>query len=386
MKSEVHNLKDITDSKEVLEAKPHPFTSMLIYILITLLVTAIVWSYFGEVDIVIKSNGVVRPNENVSKIINKIYGKVESINMHEGQNVKKGDILYTIEYTNLTLEEKTFFDEFKKVTKENSNLSKLKESIGNNKNYFDNNNEDEKDYYNKYLKYYLDNEKLKLENKQSQIRLEQTKNEKSIIQKKLDIQVNNTEQEIFKIQMSKYKIDTLVDIDENIKINKTKIQELEKNIKAININIDDCIVKSPMDGVVSIIKDVTVQELLQSGIEIATINPNNTNNYKIQLYLANKDIADIKVGDKLKYHFQALPYEEYGELTGTLTKISVDAKVDEQSGNSYYVAESYVENKTLYSYKGKKSKLKLGMSCEAQIITKRKKILYYLLEKINLKD
>jgi multidrug resistance efflux pump len=134
MKNVIYNLKDITDSKELLEAKPHPFTTMLIYILIAFLVISIAWSYFGEIDIVIKSNGVVRPNEKVSKIINKIPGKVESINIQDGQKVKKGDVLYTIEYGNLTLEQKTFFDEFKKVKKENDNLSKLKKSIVDNKN------------------------------------------------------------------------------------------------------------------------------------------------------------------------------------------------------------------------------------------------------------
>lgn len=844
MKNAIYDLKDITDSKEVLEAKPHPFTTILIYILIALLVISIAWSYFGEIDIVIKSNGVVRPNEKVSKIINKIAGKVESINIQEGQKVKKGDVLYTIEYANLTLEQKTLFDEFKNTEKENDNLSKLRKSIIDSKNYFDSSNGEEKDYYYKYLKHHFDNEKLRLENKQSLINLEQTKKNKSLNQKKLDMQIISAEQEVdhlkqlqesiiknknlyakdntlfknkfidykssieklqntvaqrilalevvkekekqtsvnfemelgdavlalnnakmdlekykndyiitivnsidsnnnslketqysinltnnkidelnsslyysgfimnsikenvdlfakskieesniyyrqykdynynlqklsnaiamagaaygaktlenakldlekykneyilnirksiadtemllgdldpsspkrttleesisdlqtlqqsinqdknlfstnnleyynrflnykldvkklentieqiknsstgrefdnaytslekyknefllnlnnsikenktkleelnlnlsknknqlshiqtsinnlrtledsinmsknlfsssnkeyynkylvytsninklknnveqgekviknievkqtnsitnikkeleqteialkdekiniskfnndallnisteidknikllpalrvdleqnlenpnfeevnteySKTLMTKYQIDTLVSIDENIKANKTKIEELDKNLKAININIDDCNVKAPMDGIVNIVKDVAIEELLQSGTEIATIIPDSNAKYKVQLYLSNKDIADIKVGDKVKYHFEALPYKEYGELTGILDKIGTDAKVDQQSGSSYYVVESYVENIPLYSYKGKKSELKIGMSCEAQIIIKRKKILYYLLEKINLKD
>ncbi|MGH4119270.1 hypothetical protein [Clostridium sp.] len=94
----------------------------------------------------------------------------------------------------------------------------------------------------------------------------------------------------------------------------------------------------------------------------------------------------MKIGGKIKYHFQALPYREYGEFTGTVTDIAVDSTIDQQSGTSYYLVESEIQNKPLFSYKGKKGELKIGMTCEAQVITKRKKILHYLLEKINLKN
>ncbi len=64
--------------------------------------------------------------------------------------------------------------------------------------------------------------------------------------------------------------------------------------------------------------------------------------------------------------------------------IATDATVDPKSGLSYYLVESTIENKPLFSYNGEKGELKMGMTCEAQVITKQKKILYYLLEKINL--
>lgn len=53
---------------------------------------------------------------------------------------------------------------------------------------------------------------------------------------------------------------------------------------------------------------------------------------------------------------------------------------------SYYFVESEIENKPLFSYKGEQGEIKIGMTCEAQVVTKQKKILYYLLEKINLKN
>ena len=40
----------------------------------------------------------------------------------------------------------------------------------------------------------------------------------------------------------------------------------------------------------------------------------------------------IRQGQKIKYHFLALPYKEYGELSGTIVNIGTDVKVDQTRG------------------------------------------------------
>ncbi|QEK12907.1 hypothetical protein FQB35_11545 [Crassaminicella thermophila] len=77
----------------------------------------------------------------------------------------------------------------------------------------------------------------------------------------------------------------------------------------------------------------------------------------------------------------ALPYKEYGELTGKITKIAEDVKPSKDN-KSFYLVEADIE---LVGYNDEKKKIKVGMVCEARIITKTKKILYYLLEKIDLR-
>ena len=59
---------------------------------------------------------------------------------------------------------------------------------------------------------------------------------------------------------------------------------------------------------------------------------------------------------------------------------------NEVNGINSYIIKADVENKVLYTYKGKKANLKVVITCEAQVITKSKKVLFYLLEKINLWD
>ncbi|MHB8072849.1 HlyD family efflux transporter periplasmic adaptor subunit [Desulfosporosinus fructosivorans] len=152
------------------------------------------------------------------------------------------------------------------------------------------------------------------------------------------------------------------------------------------MNIKEATVTSPIDGIVNLYTEINHGDLLQSGKEIAAIVPDTGSENRIQLIVSNKDIANIKEGQKIKYHFTALPYREYGELEGTVTKVGTDARVEKESGVSYYMAEATVENKELESYKGVKAQIKVGMACEAQVVTKSKKIIRWLLEKIDLID
>lgn len=314
-------------------------------------------------------------------------------------------------------------------------LSLLEKCIQDDKNYF---SIDDKEYYNKFLEYkaniekyknniqqierqknYLQDQKIKIiEEMKNKFKSEEIalasietdlakyKNEyilkiltqidenKKMLQKLyIDLELNKTNAELnlvnieyAKNTLDKYQIDTLVSIDDNIKNNLIKISELEKNLKIVNISIDECKVVAQNDWVINVIKEINVGDLLQSGVDILTIVPQNGSEYKVQLYVNNKDIGTLKEGNKVKFHFYALPYKEYGELVGKISKISVDAKVDGQTGTSYYLVECDLQNRPLYSHKGEKAEIKLGMTCESYVVAKRKKILYYLLEKINLKD
>ncbi len=230
----------------------------------------------------------------------------------------------------------------------------------------------------------VDNTKNQLESAKQDL-------EKYKAEYKLNIQ-NSIEQnqqklnEVKATPLNQYTADEISQINGNIKTDEDSLKKLEDNLKNININIDDCIVKSPTDGVINMLAQVNRGDLLQGGVEVSTIIPSDTSKYKIQLTLSNGDIANIKIGQNIKYHFTALPYEDYGYLNGTITKVSADSIVDTSKGISYYNSEASVENKSLYNRKKEKGEIKTGMTCEAQIITRKEKVLYYLLEKVNLKD
>nr|WP_241392923.1 HlyD family efflux transporter periplasmic adaptor subunit [Clostridium saccharobutylicum] len=374
----------------MLEAKPNKFTSIFAYGLISILAAALIWSYFGQIDIVTKTNGVVKSKDKTISVLNEVDGKVAEVNFKEGQNVKEGDILYTLECKDMNLTKDNYEKQLETVQADTDNINKLRNSILENKNYFDVNNEDEKDYYNKYLQYSTTNEKLSLIQKQTGLQTDATnateKIQADLEKAKATPELDDVNKELATNDITKYKIDTLVKLDDSTKENEKKIDELKNNIETLKVNIDKSTVKATIDGVINVKADIAKGQLVKTGEEILSVIPQDSSQYKVKLYVSNKDIAGIKVGQKIKYHFEALPYKEYGELSGTITDIATDATVDAKTGTSYYLVESEIENKPLFSYKGEEGELKMGMTCEAQVVTKQKKILYYLLEKINLKN
>lgn len=177
----------------------------------------------------------------------------------------------------------------------------------------------------------------------------------------------------------------LAQIEEKINLNKQSKMELEDNKKQIEESLEKCVIKSPVNGKVNTLVDLQKGLVLQPGTIVANIIP-NSNNYKIDLMIPTKDIANINTDKKIKYSFEALPYREYGFLEGNIESISPDSKIDSKTGISFFTGEGSLNSTMLHSNKGEESYIKSGMICEAKIITRNEKMMYYLLEKIGLKN
>ncbi|MCL6613198.1 MAG: HlyD family efflux transporter periplasmic adaptor subunit [Firmicutes bacterium] len=477
MKVVIQDIRDLSDSRELLEASPHPFIAVFIYILIIIIVTAAIWSYFGKIDIVVKANGIVRPGDAISTIRNKVSGQVEAVYFTDGKRIKRGEILFIIEHSRLDIEKVELTRKLKQAKEEMKKLTTLRASIKEGKDLFSKRNGDEKDFYNRYQQYQINMEIITKEIELDKKRLNDAKDmldklnllqrsmelnenllsdvadpyykeytnfelkrqslQMILKQKEYDYEINRkmfeagavtknqmdcakqalnqarleyetfigesiasvfnrieeTKKTIneleFQIRQAsnnqyKYKIDTDIDLNNAIQLCETNIEELENKLKSTEVNINDCFVRSPIDGVINIITNISKGDILPSGTDIVTIVPIGNSPLRAQLYILNKDIANVKIGSRIKYHFMALPYKEYGELEGTIVHIGVDTRFDQQKLDGYYIAEATIDDDSISSFKGDQAQVKVGMLCEAQIITKSKRLLFYLLEKIAL--
>ena len=195
---------------------------------------------------------------------------------------------------------------------------------------------------------------------------------------------NFVDEEGTEASLSQYRNNELATTISGINSYENRRGELKTNIDKINSQIDSAIVKATMSGTINSNIELVEGNILQSGVEVLSIIPKDDSNYKANIYVSNQDIGKLKEDMQVKLNVYALPNSEYGYLTGTVTNISQDLKVDSGSGSAYYLVESRLDNNKLYNSKGQEGNLKAGMACQAQMITENKRILFYLLEKINL--
>jgi len=165
---------------------------------------------------------------------------------------------------------------------------------------------------------------------------------------------------------------------------KDKVKECETYLKSYDIQNDNCIIKANVSGYFYVSQDLKTGSFVQEGSSIGTIYPEAESKYYAEIYVENTDIGKIKEEQKVKFEIAAYPSSEYGYFEGTVENIAKDISVDQSTGYAYYVVRVKCKNMTLKGKDGKEVTLINGMACQAKIVTDEKKILTYLLEKINL--
>ena len=162
------------------------------------------------------------------------------------------------------------------------------------------------------------------------------------------------------------------------------MDELKSQLETIQFQIDHATVGAAIDGTVNSKVLLVRGDVLLSGTEVMTIIPDTYSDYKVNIYVANQNIGKLKNGMKVKLSLDAFPSSEYGYLTGTITSISNDIKVDSKNANGYYLIEAKIENEKLFDKNGQELELKSGMTGQVNIIVQEKSIFQYIMEKLNL--
>ena len=475
MKYKIEELKDITDSREIMQSKPQGFSRYMMYIIIAILVLVLAWSLIATKEICVKANGVVVPKKETTKISSTLNGKVTTNNVTEGMKVKKGDILLSIDGEEYELQKKSLDDSLKNKEKELEANKKLKNSILDEKNYLDSSDsvesnyskmydlyiqniktgnaqveavdiqkdnikktisdlnilikcyKEEKNYFDtsNYLYYQYSDYEMTLKNYRDQITsykekinvLQGSKTEEN--KDSIEAQIEELQKGIDSInsEIEKFKNTSIMNVTSTIAENESKLKEsvatsssgsykeqyisqldstissLESTISDIKMNldmtnekIDETTIKAQYDGVITLLNEVKVGDYIQAGTQIASIVPENSKEYKAQIYIANQDFGEINEGEDVILEFVSLPQSEYGIVKTNIKEISVDAKVSEKEGTSYYTGECTIPLTSMKNKKGTTVDIKNGMLVQARIINREVSYFRYFLEKINILD
>lgn len=87
----------LPEALEIVEKPTAPLGNIVIWLVFILLLAFILWACFGKVDEVAVARGRVMSDDGAQEIQSVGTGIITEVKVAEGQSVKKGDVLYTID-------------------------------------------------------------------------------------------------------------------------------------------------------------------------------------------------------------------------------------------------------------------------------------------------
>ena len=167
----------------------------------------------------------------------------------------------------------------------------------------------------------------------------------------------------------------------------TKVEETEKQIAQLNNQISETQVtlqyqalRSPKDGVVFDLQASSPGYVVNSERPILKIVP--TDNLVARVFVSNKDIGFLKLGQKAKLRIDAFPYNEFGDLDGRVRSIGSDVLEPDENYSYYRFPVTLDMSSSFLSYKGRSLPLLSGMSLNAIIVLRQRPVISIFTQRI----
>ena len=193
--------------------------------------------------------------------------------------------------------------------------------------------------------------------------------------KRMQAAVNQAKQKLHNTQSL-----TLIDFT-------TKVEESEKQLAQLSNQISETLVtlkyqelKSPKDGIVFDLQASSPGYVVNTQNPILKIVP--VDNLVARIFIPNKDIGFVKPGQPVKVRVDAFPYNEFGEITGSILSIGSDVLEPDKNFNYYRFPVTVSLKDSSLNYKDTKLPLLAGMSINANIILRQRPVISIFTKKL----
>jgi len=404
-------------------------SSIFLGLIIAIFVGTGTWAAFTELDEVIRSSGQIIPASNAKVVQSEFQGKVSSINVSVGDNVKKGNILLVLDssdfLTEININKEDYFSSmalisrlegeanftnpiFQKELIEtrfdlmnaqlqifNSRMKKLEDEEKLLKNQLERliyNIEEVKADISSSVeeRKFLDEElqiltplvkkgfepKLKLIQISQRIASLDSKISKSKVSiPGIQIDIKKTTQQLRNLKsdfISKAKEEIIAAKD---RFNKSvlKSKQLENRLKGTKI-------VAPVDGLISKVEISTVGAIVSSGTDLFEIIP-SSDELIIEAEVRPEDVAFVRYGQKARISVTAYDPSVYGFLDGEVQNIAGNTS-EKPDGTKYYSARIITKSKIFDKQKDKQLDIIPGMQASVELQGDKRSVLDYILTPI----
>ena len=417
-------------AEEIVETPAAPLGALVVWLVTLLLVVVLAWSYLGRIDIVAVANGKISTEGSTKIIQPAISGVVTSINVHEGQRVKKGETLLALDKTTAEKDVATANQSLNTARVERDILRRL--AVGGNTDDIINNadlpdetkamlrqfarsqttlsaarrqaaggiisNYQQQLQFNQQAKNQLETNAQNLKNRKAEIE-KQLPNANPVDKLRLQNELSNIDQRITSAdsavlgqnqqllqsqsaltqaqnQSQTQIAETNSAFNNQIITAEKRIIELENNLVKAKQILAQTTITAPVDGTILSLTVKTIGGVVNAGQQLAQIVPEKVPLY-VDAALDNQDIGFVKSGQRVVVKVATYPFQRYGYLEGTVENISPDAIQDDKKGLIYKAKIKLNDDKS-----SKQNQLKLlpGMSVSAEITTGQRRIIEFFLD------
>ncbi len=160
---------------------------------------------------------------------------------------------------------------------------------------------------------------------------------------------------------------------------KSDLAQMQENNKALKDRYARTTIKSPVDGTVKQIYVNTVGGVIKPGMELVEIVPKD-DALLIEAKVRPADIAFLHPGQEATVKLTAYDFSIYGGLQAKLVNIGADTVLDEKGEGFYEIQVRTNDNH--FSHDGKSLPILPGMMASVDILTGEKSIMDYILKPI----
>lgn len=415
---------------EIQETPPSPIGRTIAWAIMLFFIIAVIWAIIGKVDIVATAQGKIIPSGRVKVIQPLEIGVIRGIQVTEGQQVNKGDVLIELDPTSTEADKERLSKEFATAQQEHLRLQILGHIIQQQK---QSSRSSLKDPIQREI---LDNQISEYTNRlaalDSQIKRRQAelvstqqlvkklegtlpliskrvKSLKSLSGKKLVAEhayLELEEERIVQQQdlaaqrsrlteikagidearqqreavIAEYRSKTLSDLAESERKLSAVEQELIKAEQRTTLQK----LTAPVDGVVQQLAVHTVGGVVTPAQQLMLIVPQEQN-LEVEAFVANKDIGFVRNGQTAEIKVETFPFTRYGTIDAEILNVSNDAISDENLGLVY--AARVLMKKSVMQVGDKLVNLTPGMAVTVEVKTgKRRLIEFFLSPLLRYKD
>lgn len=410
----IQNLSECTECQSILRSQPARFVQYLVTLLLLLLGTALLFAALAEADLVVLSQGRIRPTSDPICVYSSerfspdISGRITEVGVSMGDAVNTGDVIVRLDDSRLINQQTRLERTLESVTQEllkieslgqllidehQTALEKARSQISQARN--------EVELAEKHRAVAVAKAELELEranshlNRVTELRRANAASDRDIQEAENNQKAANEDLEMARLPVDRSQIAvlesslTLLERQHKVRREEWSIRRESKlaaattarlDLEKVQVELKHTVIRSSVDGIVTS-EPPKVGDVVEPGqplIEIAS-----DDGFRFQAVVSNEDVGLLEHGMDVRIKLDAFDYQKYGSLIGSVESVSPDSHVQEANGigQPAYFVEINVDRTQLQRGEHTAT-IKLGMTGRAEIVTDQESLLTLLLRKI----